>query len=306
MYWDWIGEFMREKETFNFFRHKIQTLATFITNGNVAGYISGKIYKGNLKNACVPGLNCYSCVGALGSCPIGSMQAVIGRNGGRFPFYVLGILLLIGSLLGRFVCGWLCPFGFFQDLLHKIPVPKKIRTLPKEKILVKFKYLILLVFVIILPMYLVNDVGNGNPYFCKLICPAGTLEGGIPLVLLNKAMRGSIGFLFVWKNIILITTILLSIMIYRPFCKLICPLGAIYSLFNKVSFYRYQVNSDKCINCGKCAKVCMMNVDPVKDANDLECIRCGNCRKACPKGAIELLIANKKVEKKECLENTIL
>ncbi len=288
-----------KKDDNNFFRHKIQLLATVITNGNLLGYISGKIYQGNLKNACVPGLNCYSCVGALGSCPVGSLQAVIGKKGGRISFYVVGILLIIGSLLGRFVCGWLCPFGFFQDLLHKIPFPKKVRELPKEKILVKLKYLILLIFVIILPMYLVNNVGNGSPYFCKFICPAGTLEGGIPLVLLNKSLRGVIGFLFVWKNVILITTIILSIMIYRPFCKFICPLGAIYSLFNKVSFYRYSINCNKCVNCGKCAKVCMMNVDPVKDPNDLECIRCGNCRKACPKGAIELLIANKKLDNKK-------
>lgn len=288
-----------KKDDNNFFRHKIQLLATVITNGNLLGYISGKIYQGNLKNACVPGLNCYSCVGALGSCPVGSLQAVIGKKGGRISFYVVGILLIIGSLLGRFVCGWLCPFGFFQDLLHKIPFPKKVRELPKEKILVKLKYLILLIFVIILPMYLVNNVGNGSPYFCKFICPAGTLEGGIPLVLLNKSLRGVIGFLFVWKNVILITTIILSIMIYRPFCKFICPLGAIYSLFNKVSFYRYSINCNKCVNCGKCAKVCMMNVDPVKDPNDLEGIRCGNCRKACPKGAIELLIANKKLDNKK-------
>lgn len=297
---------MKKNNKMNSFRHKIQAFATLLTNGNVAGYISGQIYKGNIKNACVPGLNCYSCVGALGSCPIGSLQAVIGKSGGRFSFYVVGFLLLIGSLLGRFVCGFLCPFGFFQDLLHKIPFPKKIRTMPKEKILVKLKYVILLVFVILLPMYLVNDIGNSYPYFCKFICPVGTLEGGIPLVLLNKAMRGSIGFLFVWKNVILLTTIILSIMIYRPFCKLICPLGAIYSLFNKVSFYRYQINCDKCINCGRCAKICLMNVDPVKEANHPECIRCGNCRKACPKGAIELLIAGRKFERIDDIKNKTL
>lgn len=284
----------------NAFRHKIQALAALVTNGHLNGYITGKIYKGSLKNACVPGLNCYSCVGALGSCPIGSMQAVLGKSGHMFSFYVVGFLMLIGSLLGRFVCGWLCPFGLVQDLLNKIPFPKKIRSLPKEKILVKLKYLILLVFVILLPMYLVNDIGNGNPYFCKWICPAGTLEGGIPLVLLNKAMRGSIGFLFAWKNVILLSTIVLSIVVYRPFCKCICPLGAIYSLFNKVSFYKYHINQDKCVHCGKCVKVCQMNVDPVKDANDLECIRCGNCRKACPKEAIELLIAGKTLDKKAC------
>ncbi len=278
-------------------RHWFQSFWALLTNGNLQGYTTGKIYKGNLKNVCVPGLNCYSCVGALGSCPIGAMQAVIGKKGGKIPFYVVGFLLIVGSLLGRFVCGWLCPFGLVQDLLNKIPFPKKIRTLPKEKILVKLKYVVLLVFVLILPMYLVNDIGNGDPYFCKLICPVGTLEGGVPLVLLNDAMRGTVGFLFAWKNLILIVTILLSIMIYRPFCKVICPLGAIYSLFNKVSFYRYKVDFDKCIKCGRCAKNCLMNVDPVKDANHLECIRCGKCKQVCPTGAIESGFIIKTIEK---------
>ncbi len=268
-------------------RHLFQVLWAFITNGNLQGYTTGKIYQGNLKNICLPGLNCYSCIGALGSCPIGAMQAVIGRKGGRIPFYVAGFLILIGSVLGRVVCGWLCPFGLVQDLLNKLPFVKKIRRLPYEKYLVKLKYLILVVFVIILPMFFVNQIGNGDPYFCKYICPVGVLEGGIPLVLLRESLRGSIGFLFAWKNIILAVTIILSIIVYRPFCKVICPLGAIYSLFNKVSLYRYSVDDAKCINCGQCAAHCLMNVDPVADANHLECIRCGKCKAVCPTGAIE-------------------
>lgn len=271
----------------DFFRTAVQSAWALFTNGNVQGYLSGKIYKGNLKNICVPGMNCYSCVGALGACPIGALQAVIGQKGTFFSFYVAGFLICIGSLIGRFVCGWLCPFGLIQDLLHKIPFPKKLRSMPKEKLLVKLKYAILLIFVIILPMYLVNGIGNGNPYFCKLICPVGTLEGGIPLVLMNASLRSALSWLFVWKNAILAGIILLSLMIYRPFCKFICPLGAIYSFFNKISFYRYRVNLDKCVHCGKCAKLCLMNVNPVEDANHAECIRCGKCRRGCPKQAIE-------------------
>jgi len=126
--------------------------------------------------------------------------------------------------MGRFVCGWLCPFGLIQDLLYKISFFKKIKTFKYDKHLRKLKYFILLIFVIILPMFVVDILGQGSPYFCKLICPIGMLEGGIPLVLLNKSMRGAIGFLYYWKGTILILTILLSIMIYRPFCKYICPL----------------------------------------------------------------------------------
>ena len=92
-------------------------------------------------------------------------------------------------------------------------------------------------------------------------------------MLLNKAMRGAIGWLYIWKNTILIATIVLSILIYRPFCKYICPLGAFYSIFNKVSLFRYRIDGDKCVHCGKCAKVCQMNVDPVKTPNSPECIQ---------------------------------
>lgn len=267
-------------------RLTVQAVWAFLTNSYLTGFFYGKIYKGKLKNICVPGLNCYSCPGALGSCPIGSLQAVLGSWKFQFAAYVSGFLIFIGALIGRFVCGWLCPFGLIQDLLHKIPFPKKLKTFKGDKILRKLKYVILIVFVILLPMYAVDILGQGAPYFCKLICPAGTLEGGIPLVLLNKGLHSAIGWLYVWKNAILIITILISIIIYRPFCKYICPLGAIYSIFNPISVLRYRVDKDKCTNCGACAKACKMNVNPVENANSPECIRCGACKNACPTCAI--------------------
>ena len=242
----------------NWPRHTIQALWALLTNSHISGFVTGKIYTGKLKNACVPGLNCYSCPGAAGACPIGSLQAVVGSWNFKFAYYVIGFLIFVGAILGRLVCGFLCPFGLIQDLLNKIPFPKKIRTFKWDKVLRKLKYVIFLVFVILLPLFLTDIMGQGAPYFCKLICPAGTLEGGLPLVLLNKAMRGAIGWLYIWKNTILIVTIILSIIIYRPFCKYICPLGAFYSIFNKVSIYRYSVDMDKCIRCGKCAKACQM------------------------------------------------
>lgn len=267
-------------------RHGIQALWALLTNSHLAGFFSGKIYRGNLKKVCVPGLNCYSCPGAVGACPIGAIQAVVGSWNFKFAYYVIGFLIFIGAIIGRVVCGFLCPFGLIQDLLHKIPFPKKIRTFYGDKLLRKLKYVIFLVFVILLPLVVVDIMGQGAPYFCKLICPAGTLEGGIPLVLLNKTLRSTVGWLYVWKNVILIITILLSILIYRPFCKYICPLGAFYSVFNPVSIFRYQVDKEKCVHCGKCAAACQMQVNPVENANDLECIRCGRCKKACPTGAI--------------------
>ena len=276
----------KKKQTNEWKRHKIQAVWALLTNSYLAGFLHGKIYRGSLKNLCVPGLNCYSCPGALGACPIGAMQAVIGSWKFKFTFYIAGFLMFTGALIGRFVCGWLCPFGLIQDLLHKIPAPKKIKSFRGDKLLRKLKYLILLLFVILLPMFAVDVLGQGAPYFCKLICPAGTLEGGLPLVLLNSSMRSAIGWLYAWKNALLIVTIALSILIYRPFCKYICPLGAVYSIFNPVSVFRYRIDSGRCTGCNTCANVCKMQVDPVKNANDPECIRCGACKKACPTKAI--------------------
>lgn len=275
-----------DKEKKGWKRHGVQALWALLTNSYLAGFARGKIYQGKLKNLCVPGLNCYSCPGALGACPIGAVQAVIGSWNFKLAFYAAGFLMFVGALAGRFVCGWLCPFGLIQDLLHKIPFPEKIGTFRGDRILRKLKYVILIVFVILLPMFLVDVLGQGAPYFCKLICPAGTLEGGIPLVLLNESMRSALGWLYAWKNVLLLITIVLSVMIYRPFCKYICPLGAVYSVFNPISVFRYRVDEKKCTGCGICAKVCGMQVDPAENANHPECIRCGACKKSCPVKAI--------------------
>ena len=264
----------------------VQASFTALTNGYAKGFSDGNIYGGKLKNLCVPGLNCYSCPGALGSCPIGSLQAVLGSKNFNFSFYVFGFLMLIGAVFGRFVCGWLCPFGLFQDLLYKIPFPRKLKKLPGDKALLLLKYVILLVFVILLPMFAVDFLGQGSPWFCKYICPSGTLMGGIPLYILNGDIRGAAGLLYSYKVAILLALSLLSIVVYRPFCRYLCPLGAIYGLFNPIAFSRYKIDKKACISCGKCREACKMDIDISKNPKSLLCIRCGDCKKACPKNAI--------------------
>lgn len=288
-------------------RYTVQAIWALLTNSYLVGFATGKIYRGSLKNLCVPGMNCYSCPGALGSCPIGAMQAVIGSRNYKFAFYVAGFLMLVGAVLGRFVCGWLCPFGLIQDLLNKIPFSKKIKTFSADKILRKLKYAVLIVFVILLPLFWVDILGQGSPYFCKLICPVGTLEGGIPLVLMNEALQQTLGWLYTWKIAVLVITLIVSIIIYRPFCKYICPLGAVYSVFNPISVFRYNINTDTCINCGKCAAVCDMGCDPVKNPNSLECIRCGKCKNICPTASISagFLPKKTKTDKAVCPTNDV-
>ncbi len=280
-------------------RKIIQAGWGLLSNAYVRGFLPGQpfIYSGALKHFCVPGMNCYSCPGALGACPVGALQAVLAGRQRKFPAYVLGYLAAVGLLAGRFICGWLCLFGLIQELLYKIPLPKI--TIPErvDRPLRYLKYAVLLVLVVGLPLLYRSEYGAGDPFFCKYLCPVGTLEAGVPLVLMNDMLRPALGWLFRWKMLLLIVCILASILIYRPFCKYICPLGAFYSLFRKMSLVRMHVDTDACINCGACSKICGMRVDPHLAPNSAECIRCGECMRVCPVNALSFARAAGKQEK---------
>ena len=278
-------------------RWKFQLVAALASNPLLLNFFLGKIHKGNSKIVCVPGLNCYSCPAAAASCPIGSLQAVIGSSKFHFAYYIVGFLILIGILLGRIVCGFLCPFGWFQELLHKIPT-KKFST-KKWRLLTYLKYVVLAVFVIFLPMTVVNEVGLGDPFFCQYICPAGILEGGIPLSIANSSIRASLGELFIWKSCILLGIVVFSIFFYRPFCKWLCPLGAFYALFSKISLYQFHIDTEKCTACGACSKVCKMDVDVFRTPNHAECIRCGDCICTCPHQAITRTFSLKSTDREK-------
>ena len=267
------------------FRGLIQAAAAILTNIHLPNFFKGGIYQGKGKAVCVPGLNCYSCPAASGACPIGSFQAVVGSSKFSFSYYITGFLILLGVLLGRFICGFMCPFGWFQELLHKIPTKKF--TTKKLKGLTFIKYAVLLITVVLLPALVVNDVGMGDPFFCKYLCPQGVLEGAIPQAAVDPGIRDALGSLFSWKLGILIAVVVLSVLFYRPFCKWLCPLGALYALLNKVSLLGMKVDKHKCVSCGKCAKACKMDVDVTKSPDHTECIRCGMCVRACPTQAVK-------------------
>lgn len=261
-------------------RLAIQGIAALIQNANLKGFITGQISQSATKAFCVPGLNCYSCPGAVGACPIGSLQNSLSGMTFRFPYYVLGLLIFFGALLGRAVCGFLCPFGLLQDLLNKIPFPKKIRTFKGDRALRRLKYAVLLVLVIGVPSFV-----KLTPTFCKYLCPSGTLSG-VLLALADSRLFAVLGSTFFWKLSILIACVIVAIMIYRPFCKYLCPLGAIYAPFNKVALVGMSCDRASCVSCGACSEVCGMGVDPSEEPNDSECIRCGACIKECPAKAL--------------------
>lgn len=276
-------------------RNAIQALGALAFNGNLKGFIEGKIYTGNSKTICVPVLNCYSCPGAIGSCPIGAMQSVSNTPKFNISHYVLGLLVLFGITGGRIYCGYLCPFGFFQDMLYKIK-SIKLKHGKILNVLKYLKYVILLVFVFILPVITKDVLGMSDPMFCKYICPSGTLFAGLPLIGLNPLLQDALGGLFIWKLSLAILIVILSIILFRPFCRFLCPLGAFYAIFNGISFYKFNIN-DNCISCGKCKKACGYDIYTKETPNSPECIRCDECIKACPVNSIEKEFLNKKISK---------
>lgn len=267
-------------------RTYIQLLSAAFFNGYAAGFTKGEIFQGNTKGFCIPVLNCYSCPGALGGCPIGSLQAVSSTAGFRFSFYCLGLMAVFGLVLGRVVCGFLCPFGLLQDLLHRLPV-KKVKVPKKlDKALRYFKYAVLLFLVLLLPALVLNDYGYGETWFCKYLCPVGTLEAGLPLLWKNASLRASLSWLFGWKSCLLLIFLIASTLIHRPFCRYVCPLGAFYGLFHQVGLHQMRLDKEKCIGCGKCEAVCPMGVACQTKIKSAECIHCGECQKVCPTKAI--------------------
>ena len=268
-------------------RTAIQAIAAILQNANIKGFFTGKIYTGATKQVCVPGLNCYSCPGAIGACPIGSLQNTLSSYKFKIPYYVMGLLLFFGALLGRAICGFLCPFGFLQDLLYRIPFYKKIKEWRGDRLLRYFKYIVLVVFVIILPI-----AYKLTPVYCKYICPSGTLSG-ILLALADHSLFSAFGKIFTWKFSILVLTIIASVIICRPFCKYVCPLGAFYGLINPVSVLSLQIDQTRCTGCRACYHNCDMCVYPAEKPNSVECIRCGKCIDTCPAKALSMKIGKK-------------
>ena len=269
-------------------RKIIQFYSALLFNTHLRGFIEGEIYRGNIKFLCVPGLNCYSCPGAVGACPLGALQNALISANHKIGWYILGIIALYGVILGRSICGWLCPVGLIQELLHKIPT-YKINKSRFTRLLSYLKYIILAVLVIIMPLFYAIYYDMPLPSFCKYICPAGTL-GAVSLLAnpVNNNLFSMLGLFFTSKFIIMIILAMACIFCYRTFCRFICPLGALYGMFNKFNIIGVKVNNS-CVNCGACVKFCKMDV---RFIGDHECINCGECAKICPHKAISFKFGN--------------
>lgn len=254
-------------------RRLYQFLSFFIANAHLKGFTDRVVYQGTSKGLCIPFLNCYACPGALFSCPLGALQHYLVIR--EIPFYIVGFLGTIGAVVGRMACGWLCPFGLLQDLLYKIN-SLKIKI---PRVLTYFKYVVLVGLILVIPFV------TGEHWFSKL-CPMGLVVGGLPWALISPEIRALVRNMFMVKMGITAFIMTFSVVSKRPFCRIFCPLGAIYALFNAISIYRLEADVETCLHCNKCQRVCPVDIKVYENANSPECIRCLECVQACPTKAV--------------------
>jgi ferredoxin-type protein NapH len=248
-------------------RTAVQVASALVLNSYVTQHIT--------KGIPCPALNCYACPAAVFACPIGSIQHFIGRR--KIPLYVLGVVGLVGALIGRASCGWFCPFGWFQELVYKLPTPKL--RLPN-----RFnwtRYVALAVLTVVIPFI------TREPWFCKL-CPAGALEASIPVVLLDVGVRHLVGTLYWIKLGILAAFLAWMSATRRPFCRWVCPLGALWSPLNPVSSFQLEVDQETCIRCNRCQAACPVDICVYEDPRSGACIRCLQCVRVCPVDCISV------------------
>lgn len=247
-----------------------QLVSAILLNGAASGFVTRTLYDGPLKGTCAPVLNCWSCPSAVTGCPLGAIQAMIRTR--SFPTLPLLYIILPAAAFGRFLCGWACPFGLLQDALFRVRSRKL--DLPRP-----FTYLTIPAFVVgivVLPLLL------DTPWYSRYLCPAGTIEASIPWYLLSADIREQAGMLF-WSRIVLTAALLAGcIVIFRLFCRTLCPLGLLLGLFNPVAAMRLRVDLKNCDSCGRCSRACPVGLDLPAEANNHRCIRCMNCATICP------------------------
>lgn len=249
-------------------RRLYQLFTAISANLPLYNFVTGRLYSGKLKSFPFPIMNCYACPAALYSCPIGTISHFLVMN--KVPLFALGVISAVSASFGRWICGWVCPFGLLQDLLNKVPTVKF--ELPKP--FVYLKYLMLVLGVLLLP-YLFKE-----HYFC-MVCPTGTVEAGIYWVAASSAILGMAGPFFLFKLALGSMFLYGSIFIKRPFCRYFCPLGALFSIFNKLSIVDFKVEKERCIECNLCKKSCPVNYPIYQDPNSPACLRCLNCVRVC-------------------------
>lgn len=239
----------------------------------------------------------------------------------EFPWIVLGTIFLIGAVVGRAFCGWVCPIGFIQDIITTLKGKLNFISPRTHKAAKQVKYLVLFVtFLISGSLGITLYLGGGSDYKNALgifasgpfiaISPDGTLFGTIPALL--AMVRENFGALIarpptiqeVWAGlnripplpalriIILVAFFAAAWKVPRFWCRYVCPTGALMAVFQKYSYAGIKRDPVKCTKCPHCEVRCPMQINildlPWEKFNDPECIMCMECVDACPHGSLSL------------------
>jgi ferredoxin-type protein NapH len=235
-----------------------------------------------------------------------------------FPWLAIASFLIIGILLGKSFCGWVCPFGFVQDLIGFVK-RKKMEISPRtHDSMIYVKYAVLGITLFVSMTFSVSKlIGSSHGYesalgiFAKApfttLSPAETLFGTLPKMILDlrnsvlgvpflEVLSGisNVPLLFWFQLAIMVAVLVFSTYVPRGWCKYFCPHAAIMAIMNRFSFLGLRRDLVKCVRgeCRLCVETCPMNVRildlPWEKFSDPECIYCMKCVDACPDKAIRL------------------
>ncbi len=232
----------------------------------------------------VPFMFCHGCPLASVACPIGALQHFTAVR--RFPFLVLGTLGIAFLLLGRAACGWLCPFGAFQDLLAWAS-GRGTRGRPADAAVPRLDAWARRGKAIVLASTLILAYLLASTTFCWL-CPVGALFAAIPYRLAMPSAR--MGAFFYVHLVVLAAVAIWAMRTPRAWCRYLCPLGALAGQANRLSLARLELDETRCTGCLACLAACPMGIRSLEGLGGSECILCGRCVETCRTGALKLAV----------------
>jgi ferredoxin-type protein NapH len=266
----------------------------------------------------LPVFECYAMPGKTVLCNFGVLQRNLSFDLEVFPAFPLAsvaMFIVVGAIVGRAMCGWACPLGFVQDIFtsiaHLLKMKQKELSEKLRHFLTGVKYMVLLATLAIVASvgitYVISRLLGykyafslgicGRAPYC-VICPVPVFFVTVPS-LLNALFTGGtlpqMPLTFYIGLSAFMVFVVLSLITKRFWCRYLCPLGALMSLFNKLSLLHIKKRKHDCTTFCKghqkeCDDSCPMGINISRQeelSSNSECILCYNCSEPCPKKAIE-------------------